>query len=200
MRRGAWRIAFAFLFASMTGTTGLRAAVAEDLRVTLVKALGLVGAQRSHLEGTAMEKRDAALRDCFAAKATDERLAADLAARVRPALPNDESVRPILRFLDTAAGKKLAAGVARGNRFPTSALLGPSRFTRATLVAHVPMLRGELTAAEEAEIREFVASDAGKPLERILKNSSGLEQFAFTLNLRSVYATECGIDLNPPRK
>jgi hypothetical protein len=197
MRPGARPIAFAILFASTAGAADLRAAAAEDPRVTLVKALGLVGAQRDSLESAAREKKSAGLRDCFATKATDERLAADLAARVRPALPNDESVRPILRFLDTAAGKKLAAGVARRHRVPVSALLGP-RFGRATLVAGVPMLPGELSAAEAQEIREFVASDAGKPLARILNDSAGFEQLLFTIHLRKDYAAECGIDLKPP--
>src|SRR5262245_46040563 len=179
---------------------------AEEPRVALVKALGLVEAQRDALDSSARPYYSPAgrfpqLKDCLAGKATDERLAADLAAGLQPSLPSDESVRTLQRFLDGTAGKKLAAGVARRHRLPSSALTESRPGRRPLNFAGVVMFSDELTQAETQDIYGFLTSEDGKPLERILKDTGGFAQLARTLGLMNGYASECGIDLKtPPRK
>jgi hypothetical protein len=182
------------VFATLAASIALHAAAADDLRVTLVKNLGLVEAQRDSLSTTAAG-RSPEIKACVTAKATDARLSADLAEAIRPSVPTDESVRPLLRFADTPAGKKFSTGIRRRNRIGTAGLTGPG--LRPMIFAGVVMYAGELTPAEADDIGNFLTSDEGKPLASILKETSGFAQLARTLKQMNAFTAECGIDTKP---
>jgi len=183
-------------------SSAAQSATGEDLRLALVRALGLVDAQRDSLDGVARAYygpggKFPELKDCLASKATDDRLASDLAAVVKPHVATDESVRSALQFLESPAGKKLAVAVGRRHRIGTDLLLSRWSIKFAGAVA---MPRTELTLEEEQEIRQFLSSDAGKPVARILSDTTGLTQFSRALKQMYGFAAECGIDLKaPPR-
>jgi hypothetical protein len=173
---------------------------AEEPRLTLVKALGLIDAQRDSLETSARAQYSARgkfpeVKDCLDRKATDERLAVELSSVTRQHASSEAEVREALQFLKTPAGRKFAAAVAQRNRTPPG-MLGRNDF----FVAGVKMSQNEVTPEELQAIREFFSSDAGSQVGRILQDTTGFQQLSRTIKLMSAYTAECGLDLKPPAK
>jgi hypothetical protein len=160
----------------------------DDDRRALIQTLQLVKIQRVALKRTAAEAREAPLRACLDRLATDERLEADLMPLIARSIPTPERARPILAFLATPAGKKLAAAVERREPEFKPALLRP-----VFLPGGVPMSANELTADEARAIDGFLRSDQGAPLIAILNETTGFAQLLRTLALRKTLAAECGI-------
>jgi hypothetical protein len=179
------------------------AAAQEDARVTLIRMLGLVGAQRDSLDGTAgplwsRGGKYAGLKECIDTKATDERLLADLVPIARTALPTEESARPVIAFVASDAGRKFSAGVARRNRAPASEALGrPMPGHRPLNFAGVVLYSDELSDREARDIDAFLRSEEGKPLRALLQSTMGFAQLTRTIAQMNALAAECGIDMKP---
>jgi len=174
-------------------------AAADESRIALVKALGLVDAQKISLDSVARSYygpsgRAPALKGCLERTATDERIATGLAALAQTHIPDDVQVRDALRFLDTPAGRKFAAAVvkrSRGFRMPNRTDF---------VIAGVVISPTEAAPAEAQVMQDFFATDAGSRVGRILQDTGGFAQLTRTLDQMYAFAAECGIDLKPPAK
>jgi hypothetical protein len=160
----------------------------NDDRRALIQTLRLAKAQRVALKRTAAEAREALVAACLDRLATDERLEADLMPVVARSVATPEGARPILAFLATPAGRKLAAAVERREPEFKPALLRP-----VILPGGVPMSAEELTTDERRAIDDFLRSDPGAALVAILKDTTGFAQLIRILALRKTLAAECGI-------
>lgn len=174
-------------------------AAADESHAALARSLGLVEAQRDSLETSARAQYSARgkfpeVKQCLDRKATDDRLAADLSDVARQQVASEAEMRQALQFLDTPAGRKLAAAVAQRNR--TDPMPGRTDF----LVAGVKMSRTEVTPAELEALRGFFASQAGSGVGRVLQDTGGFSQLSRTIKLMNTYTAECGLDLKPPAK
>jgi hypothetical protein len=170
----------------------------DDPRARLIRALGLVDAQRAALDGTALPlssrgRKYAGLKACIDGKSTDARLEGELASALQASLPSRDSAAPVLRFLETPAGKSFVAAIALRNRvaFPQRAV--PAR--RSIVIAGVIMYSDEVSDQEARHIDGFVRSDEGKPLREILAATGGFGQLTRTIEQMNRMAAECGIDL-----
>lgn len=164
----------------------------------MIPALGLVDAQRAALHSAALPLSSrggkyAGLKACIDGKATDARLEADLASALQAGLPSRDSAAPVLRFLETAAGKKFVAAIALRNRaaFQQPAALGQ----RSIVIAGVVMYSNEASNQEARQVDSFVRADEGKPLRDILAATGGFGQLTRTIAQMNRMAAECGIDL-----
>ena len=170
----------------------------DDPRARLIRALGLVEAQRASLQSTALPLASrggkyAGLKACIEGKASDARLEAELASALQASLPSRESAGPVLRFIETGAGKKFVAAIAQRNRiaFQPAATAG----RRSVVIAGVVMYANEVSEPEALQIQGFVRSDEGKPLRDILAATGGFGQLTQTVAQMNRMAAECGIDL-----
>jgi hypothetical protein len=170
----------------------------DDPRAKLIIALSLVDAQRKALHSSALPfyspgGKHPGLKACIDSKATDARMEADLAAALKPSLSSREGAQPLLAFLETAAGKKLAAGVARRDRVASDLRRVPGR--RPMTIAGVILFSDEVSEPEARQIDGFVQSDAGRPLRGTLAETTGFAHLTRTIRQMRTMATECGIDL-----
>jgi hypothetical protein len=170
----------------------------DDPRVRLIRALGLVEAQRAALQSTALPMSSrggkyAGLKACIDGKATESRLEGELASALQPSLPSRDSAAPVLRFLETAAGKKFVAAIALRNRVAFQQRATPAR--RSIVIAGIIMYSDEVGDQEARQIDGFLRSDEGKPLREILAATGGFGQLTRTIAQMNRMAAECGSDL-----
>ncbi len=179
------------------------AAAQDESSLALVRAIGLVSAEREALNANvtpsaAGRAHLAGLKACVDGKATDARLAAELVPIIRASAPTTERAEPMLRFLATPAGKKFAIGVAeRSKRVAAGTGLG-SRLRRPLNFDGVVLFSDEVTQEEAQQISGFLSSEAGRPLRDILKTTMGFAQLTRSIGQMNRFAAECGIDMKSP--
>jgi hypothetical protein len=170
----------------------------DDPRARLIRALGLVEAQRASLQSTALPLASrggkyAGLKACIEGKASDARLEAELASALQASLPRRESAEPVLRFIETGPGRKYVAAIAQRNRVAFQPAATPGR--RSVIVAGVVIYSNEVSEPELLQVQSFVGSDEGKPLRDILAATAGFGQLTRTVAQMNAMAAECGIDV-----